>query len=139
MASTNPVASTGATAALPRNPLFSALIGLASLAIFLQSVWAGMFIREDKDYNSTWTNVHAAGAWVAFLLALAATIVALVKLRSRRDLIIGSAVLTVLILVESVIGGIIGDKPGAVALHIPLALAIFGLTVWVPMRTLGRV
>ena len=39
-----------------------------------------------------------------------------------------------LIFLESYIGGIIGDKPGAVAFHIPLAFAIFALAVWLPMR-----
>ena len=121
-----------------RNPLFSALIGLASLAVFLQSVWAGMMIREGKDYNATWVNVHDWGARVAFVLALAATIVAVLKLRSRRDLVIGAAALTVLIFLESYIGGVIGDHAGAVAVHIPLAFAIFALVVWLPLRATRR-
>jgi heme A synthase len=127
------------SAATDRNPLFSALVGLATLAIFLQAVWAGMMIREGKDYNDTWVSIHDWGARVALLLALAATVVALVKLRSRRDLVIGSAALTVLVFAESYIGGIIGDKPAAVAVHIPLAFAIFGLAMWLPMRTVRRV
>jgi heme A synthase len=139
MATTDRATSTTGTAAPLRNPLFSALIGLATLAIFFQSVWAGMIIREDKDYNDTWVNIHDWGARIAFLLVLVATIVAILKLRSRRDLIIGSAVLTVLIFLESYIGGIIGDHAGAVAVHIPLGFAIFALAVWMPMRTLRRI
>jgi heme A synthase len=125
-------------AAPARNPLFSALIGLASLAVFLQAVWAGMMIREGKDYDSSWVNVHDIGARAALVLALLATIVGIVKLRARRDLVIGAAVLTVLIFVESWIGGVVGDHPGAVAIHIPLAMAIFGLAVWLPLRTTRR-
>jgi heme A synthase len=125
-------------AAPARNPLFSALIGLASLAVFLQAVWAGMMIREGKDYDATWVDVHDIGARAALLLALAATIVGVVKLRARRDLVIGAAVLTVLIFVESWIGGVVGDHPAAVAIHIPLAMAIFGLAVWLPLRTTRR-
>jgi heme A synthase len=128
-----------ATPAQDRNPLFSALVGLATVAIFLQAVWAGMMIREGKDYNATWVSIHDWGARVAFLLALAATVVALVRLRSRRDLLIGSAALTVLIFAESYIGGLIGNQPGAVAFHIPLAVGIFGLAIWLPMRTRRRV
>lgn len=120
-----------------RNALFSALIGLASLAVFLQSVWAGMMIREGKDFNDTWVHIHDWGARAAFVLALAATVVAVVKLRSRRDLLIGAAVLTVLIFLESYIGGIIGDKASAIAVHIPLGFAILALAVWLPMRS-GR-
>jgi heme A synthase len=98
-----------------------------------------MIIREGEDYNDTWVTVHDWGARSAFLLALVATIVAASKLRSRRDLIIGSAVLTVLIFVESYIGGIIGDSAGAIAVHIPVGFAIFALAVWLPMRTVRRV
>jgi heme A synthase len=71
-------------------------------------------------------------------LSLAATVVALVKLRTRRDLVGGAAAMTVLIALEAYIGGIIGDKAGAVALHIPLAFAIFGLAVWLPLRSTRR-
>ena len=139
MATTDRPTSTMATATQSRDPLFSALIGLATLAIFFQSVWAGMIIREGKDYNDTWVNIHDWGARIAFILALIATVVAIIKLRSRRDLVIGSAVLTVLIFVESYIGGTIGDKASAVAVHIPLGFAIFALAIWLPMRTLRRV
>jgi heme A synthase len=132
-----PISTTG-TAAPPINPLFSALIGLATLAIFFQSVWAGMIIREGEDYNDTWVGLHDWGARISFLLALVATIVAIIKFRSRRDLVIGSAMLTVLIFVESYIGGIIGDKTSAIAVHIPLGFAIFALAVWLPMRTVRR-
>ena len=118
-----------------RSALFSALIGLASLAVFFQSVWAGMMIREAKDYNQTWVNVHDWGARAAFVLALLATIVAVVKLRSRKDLLGGAATLTVLILAEAWLGGRIGGAPGVVAFHIPLAFAIFALAVWLPLRS----
>ena len=128
-------AETDVRAAPARNPLFSALVGLTTLAIFLQTVWAGMMIREGKDYNATWVGVHDWGARVAFVLALVATIVAVVKLRSRRDLVIGAAALAVLIFVESYVGGLVGDKPGAVALHIPLGTATLALAVWLPFRT----
>jgi heme A synthase len=128
----------GSTPATVRNPVFSALIGLASLAVFLQSVWAGMMIREGKDYDATWVGIHDWGARASLVLALAATVVGLLKLRARRDLVGGAAALTVLIFLESYIGGIIGDHAGAVAVHIPLAFAIFALAVWIPLRATRR-
>jgi heme A synthase len=133
-----PTTATSSGTCTPRDWLFSALIGLVTLVIFFQSVWAGMIIREGKDYNDTWVNIHDWGARIVFLLALAATIVAIITLRTRRDLVIGSGVLTGLIFVESYIGGIIGDKAGAIAVHIPLGFAIFALAVWLPMRTVRR-
>ena len=112
-------------------------MGLATLAVFLQSVWAGMMIREGQDYNETWVNIHDWGARSALVLSLAAAIVALLRLRSRRDLVIGAAALTVLIFLESYIGGIIGDHASAVAVHIPLGFAILAVAVWLPSR-IGR-
>jgi heme A synthase len=97
-----------------------------------------MMIREGKDYTSTWVSVHDWGARIALLLALAATVVAVMKLRSRRDLVTGTALLTVLIFVESYIGGLIGDKPAAVAFHIPISFAILALAVWLPLRSRHR-
>jgi heme A synthase len=133
--------STRATSTEPysaptRNPLFSALIGLASVAVFLQAVWAGMMIREGREFNEAWVEIHDWGARVAFVLALAATIVGVIKLRTRRDLVAGAAAMTVLIFLESYIGGTIGDDAGAIAFHIPIAFAIFGLAVWIPMRAM---
>ena len=122
-----------------RDLLFSALIGVAALAILFQSVWAGMIIPEGEDHHDTWVKVHDWGSRTAFVLALVATIVAIVRLRPRRDLIIGSAVLTEPIFVESYIGGVIGDHAGSVAVHIPLGVALFGLALWLPMRTLRQV
>jgi heme A synthase len=118
-----------------RSRLFSVLAGLASLAVFLQSVWAGMIIREGEDFNDTWVTVHDWGARIAFFLALAATIVAVVRLSARRDLVIGAAAMTVLIFVESYIGGLIGDKASAIAVHIPVGFATMALAVWLPLRS----
>jgi heme A synthase len=122
------------------SPAYSALIGLATLGVLLQGLWAGLFVREGKDFDSGWVHVHALDGEITFLLALVATLVAVVKLRrTRRDLVVGSAALTVLLVLEAYIGGLIGDHAGATAIHFPLAMAIMGLAVWLPVRaTLGR-
>ena len=124
--------------AAQRSPVFSALIGLCALAVLLQGVWAGIFLEHDgkRDASASWIDVHARGADVAILLAVAATVWALVKLRSRKDLWIGSGLLTVLLVVESYIGGLIRDqsKDTLTAVHVPLAMALMGLVVWLPLR-----
>jgi heme A synthase len=117
-----------------RSPRYSALIGLSALAILLQGLWAGLFVREGKDYQQSWVDVHARGADIAILLAIAATVVAVLKLRNRRDLVFGSGALVVLLVVESYIGGLIGDHSGLTAVHFPLAMALLGLAVWLPLR-----
>lgn len=125
----------GTAAGASTDRLFSILVGLTTLAVFLQTVWAGMMIREGKDYDASWVSVHDWGARVAFVLALAAVVVALLRLRSRRDLLVGAVALAVLIFAESYVGGLVGDKPGIVALHIPLGTAILSLAVWLPFRS----
>jgi heme A synthase len=116
-----------------RSTLFSALTGLASLAILLQAVWAGIFIRRANTYDGTWVTVHAR-AEVALVLALAAAVVAFLRLRSRRDLLVGSIALVVLLAFEAYLGGEVFDEPGLQVVHFPLALALMALAVWLPLR-----
>ena len=118
--------------------LFSVIIGLASLAIVLQGVWAGLFVHEGEDYEESWVDVHARGAEVAIVLALLATAVAFVRLRGRRDLSLGSATMTVLLVVEAYLGGLIGDQSRWTIVHFPLALALMALAVWLPLRSRAR-
>ena len=88
------------------------------------------------NYDDTWVGVHATGALITLLLAVATTVVAVVRHRSRRDLWGGALILTVLLIVELGLGSAISDgKSGvAAAIHVPLALVIMALTVWVPLR-----
>lgn len=118
--------------------LFTALIGLASLAVLLQGLWAGLFVHEGKDYQQSWVDVHARGADLAILLTAIAFVVAVWRHRDRRDLVIGSAVLAVLLVAEAYIGGLIGGHPGATVVHFPLAMGLMGLAVWLPLRASRR-
>jgi len=118
----------------PRSPLYSALIGLAALGVLLQGVWAGLFIREGRDYDDHWVAVHSLDGQVTTALALVATVVAFVQLRARRDLVLGSAVFTLLLVAEVGLGSAVGSAQGLLAVHIPLALALMGLAVWLPLR-----
>jgi uncharacterized membrane protein len=118
--------------------LYSSLIGLTALAVLLQGLWAGMFLRHDgqREASGNWIDVHARGADVAIVLAVVATIVAFWKLRQRRELWIGSLVLVVLLIVESWLGGEIrdGGKDNLTAVHVPLAMLLMALVVWLPFR-----
>jgi heme A synthase len=129
---------TVATPARERSPLFSALVGLASLGVLLQGVWAGLFIREDQPFRDNWVTVHSIDATVTGALALIAVIVAFVQLRHRRDLVVGSVVFLLLLILEMFLGGLIGGTPGVAAVHIPLALLLMGLAVWLPLRAARR-
>jgi heme A synthase len=121
--------------------VFSTLSGLAGLAVLLQGLWAGEFMQyhgpATRAQRDSWVNVHARGGEVAIVLALLATIWALLRLRSRRDLLIGAAVLTVLLAGVAYVGGLITDgMENLTPLHIPLALTSLVLATWVTSRGL---
>ncbi len=118
-----------------RSPLFASLIGVVAVIVLFQAVWAGIFIRESKKYNATWVQVHSRGADLAILLTIVAAIVVFIKIRERRDLLIGSITLAVALVLESYIGGLVGNSPWVTAIHFPLAMAIMGLCGWLPLRT----
>ena len=125
--------------------VFSVLTGLAALAVVLQGLWAGLFLQyHDEAHQAqreSWIGVHALGGEVAIALAVLATIWAIWRLRSRGDLVIGAAALTVLLIIVAYIGGLISDddKDSLIPLHIPLALLTLSVAVWLPLRaTLHR-
>lgn len=136
-------ATQGSTRPVPTDrtahPAFSALVGLASLGVLLQALWAGLFVHEGEEYEEKWVHVHAISGEVTIALAAVATVVAFVTMRRRRgDLVAGSAALTVVLVLEAYIGGLIGDHSGLTAVHFPLAMALMGLAVWLPLRARGR-
>lgn len=117
------------------------LLGLAALAVLLQGVWAGMFLRDEQGRGpEKWIEVHALDGEVAIVLAALAAAVGFWKVRSRRDLAVGATVLAVLLVVESYLGGLIKDegKNGLVPVHVPLAMALMGLAVWLVVRVRQR-
>ena len=127
------MATTGTTSTKP-HPVWSALVGLTSLGILLQGLWAGLFLRGADD-GSTWVSVHQHGGEATVTLALLATVAAVVWLRSRRDLLGATALMSVLLVVEYFLGRAGG---GSIAVHVPLALWLMGLAVWLPMAARRR-
>jgi heme A synthase len=122
-----------------RDPLYASVIGLTSLVILLQGLWAGLFIREGKDFDASsaqanWVEVHDWGARIAIVLAVVSLLVAVLRLRGRKDLLAGTGALLAVLLLEAYIGGEIGDHASWPAVHIPLAMALMALSVWLPTR-----
>ena len=134
---TRPQTTAASTDAGPRRA-FSVLTGLAALAVLLQGLWAGIFLEHDgqRDAANSWIDVHATGGEVAIALAALATLWAQFRLRGRRDLVVGAAVLTILLVLESYLGGLIRDdgKDSLTPVHIPLAMLLMGVAVWLPFR-----
>jgi len=142
MATTTASAAPEKTASSGRGRVFSALAGVATLAILLQGLWAGIFLEHDgaRDAASSWIDVHARGGEVAIVFALAATVFAFARMRARTDLWIGAAALTALLILESYLGGLIKDqsKDSLTAVHVPIAMALMGLAVWLPLRAMRK-
>jgi hypothetical protein len=124
------------TSARRVHPAWSALVGLTTLGVLLQGLWAGLFLRPGD--HGTWVSVHQHGAELTVLLGVLAAGAAAVWLRSRRDLLVGTALLAVLLLVELVLGYTIENSPAAVVVHVPLALLLMGLAVWLPVAARRR-
>ena len=118
--------------------VFAVLVGLAAIAVLLQGLWAGIFLQHDghRDDAGSWIEVHAHGGEVALVLAALATAWAFMRLRARPELWLGGLALTVLLVVEAYLGGLIGDdgKDSLTVVHVPLALALMALAVWLPLR-----
>lgn len=64
----------------------------------------------------------------------------MVTLRHRSELWVGGLALTLLMVVEGYIGGLVVDdsKDTLTAVHVPLAMAIMALVIWLPLRARGR-
>jgi hypothetical protein len=139
MATAQPTTAAGGQ---PTNRAFDILVGLTSLVVLLQGVWAGIFLEHPgrPSGSSTALDLHSAGGSLATLLALAAVVVASLRLRLRRDLWFGSIVLFLLLAVEVMLGQLIHDshKHSLTAVHVPLAMVLMGLCVWLPLRSTRR-
>lgn len=139
MTSSTPANSSAATAP---TRTFAALVGVASLAVLLQGLWAGLFMSTpDTDPEKTpWLEVHSWCGKATIGFALLATVWAFLKLRERTDLTFGALALTVLLILEAYLGGLIVDegKDVMAAVHVPLAMALMGLAVWLPLRARKR-
>ena len=83
-------------------------------------------------------SVHDWGARVTIVLAFVSLVIAAVRLRSRRDLLVGTGILFLALLLEAYLGGGIGDHPSWPSFHIPLGLLLVALSVWLPFRVSKR-
>src|SRR3954447_824715 len=109
------------------HPAWSALIGLTTLGVLLQGLWAGLFLRRGAAGRDTWVAVHQHAGETTVLLALLATVAAVIWLRNRRDLLAGTVLLLVLLVVELGLGYAIEDSSGVTVVHVPLAMLVMGL------------
>jgi len=106
------------------------LNGLTLLGVLLQALWAGEFVGRHGRHD--WIAVHEIGAFVVVVLALATAAASIALRRSSSALTFGALGLFVLIVVQTGLGEAItkGDANELIAAHIPIAVLIFGLGVY---------
>jgi hypothetical protein len=106
------------------------VLWLLAVAVFAQAVLAGLFL----DGETVWRDWHAVnGMLVLPLLALSQVVLAVLVWRRGRGpgwLAAASLGLLVALLVQSLLG-----MTGQVAVHVPLGVAISGLTGTLLVRT----
>jgi heme A synthase len=118
-----------------KGPWFAALTGLTSAMILVQAITAGQFVSQAHRHG--WISVHEVTANVTQLAALASAVYAIIALRKTQPgLTWGSVVLFVLLVVQAGLGYAItdGHQDGLIGVHVPLAMIVFGLTVWLSLR-----
>ena len=116
--------------------VFNVLAGVTTLAIFLQAISAGIFMSfRGSDAGAPWVTVHQVVGYAAILLAVVTAVIAIVALRKAAAGLMGAAIVLAVLLVAQVgIGQAIESVRGLVAVHVPLAFIVFGLTIWLSVR-----
>jgi hypothetical protein len=115
----------------------AALTGVVSLGVLVQAVTGGVFAREGGHKGLI--NAHSGIAYLIALAALALVVVAFMMWRGKAGgqvVVAESLALFVGVVIQIGIGQQIGDlnkggtqHPGLLAIHIPLALIVFGLSL----------
>lgn len=119
--------------------LYAALLGLTTLAIFVQPITAGLFVnRESQSNYDSLVTLHGVTADISWVLALVTASYALWKVRPFAPLIAwATAALFVTDIVQTGIGHLISDngQDWLLYVHVPLAFVVFGLAIWLSVRS----
>jgi hypothetical protein len=109
-----------------------------SAAILVQAVTAGVFVG--KTGADSWVTVHGLVADLSWVLALVTAVIGFLSIRRATPRLEYWAIaLFVLTLAQTGLGHLITDYKDdwIIEVHVPLAMVIFGLTVWITVRA-GR-
>ena len=113
---------------------YSIVMDVVLLGIVALAAMAGEFLQKDgaRDSYKGYINAHSLISEVTEGLVFVAAIIALVKFRRLPLLAIGTPVLLVAMLFNGYLGGQIVDhgKDSYTIVHVPLAVAITALAVW---------
>lgn len=109
--------------------VFSVLNGLVLLGVLVQGMTGGAFLGGAAGVD--WAQLHQVDAGVVEALALVAAILAIATQRRHRGIAVWSPVLFALLVLQHGLGaGISGGNRVLVAVHVPVALLVMGLGVY---------
>jgi len=112
--------------------LFASLVGVTALGVLTLAVLAGGFVNQKGRHS--WITAHSVVADVVVLIALLTAGVAVTQLRrSHPALTTGAVALLLLLIVQTAIGQAIKHARDLTLIHVPLAMAIFGATVYLSL------
>ncbi len=112
---------------------FQIVAGLVALLILVQATLAGQFTYNEPDLK----DVHAIVGNVLFMLALLQLALAwLTRDAWRRRMVISSAILVLLIVVQIGLGYGSRDNVDSAAIHIPVGVFLFALASIIAMLSM---
>lgn len=118
---------------------FAIFTGLTVLSIFVQSITAGKFIQDGvpDSAKQTWTDVHGLMAYPIMVFSLIAAIIALRSLGRAGRVRILAPVLFVASVAQWLTGHAISELglDWVTPFHVALAFVIYGLAVWLSVRS----
>lgn len=111
---------------------FTVLNGLIVLGVLFQGVSAGSSMAR---FGPAWGHVHQISGMVTAVVALAAAVLAIATLRRRAVLVVQSIGLFVLLIAEIGLGEAMDDHHALVAAHVPVAILITVLSVYLTVAS----
>ncbi|MFD2079289.1 hypothetical protein SAMN05421678_11515 [Actinopolymorpha cephalotaxi] len=111
---------------------FRTLVALQAVAIFVQAITAGMIVAGRSGAK----DLHGGTATLAFAFSLLTVVAAILVWKpggGPARIIVPSAVMLVLVVVQAVLGG-----EHQKLLHVPLGVALFGGIIVMVMRAWSR-
>jgi hypothetical protein len=124
-------------AGLPPSPTaikaISAVVGVLALGVLVNAIIAGTFVTKflQKNHATGGINAHMGVGDLIVLLAVAAVAIAFTLWRGKAgfQVVAGETVaLLIFVIIEFGIGQSLEKHSGLLAIHIPVALVIFGIT-----------
>jgi len=118
---------------------YAITLGITVLFVFLQSLTAGVFIADafTPHVKHVWLDLHGLIAYPIMVFAIAAAVIATMRLAHVRYLALGTWVLAAASVVQWLLGHAISTlgMDWITPFHVVLAFVVYGLAIWLSVRS----